>query len=607
MTTRTDLELLRAYEPILAFTKGELFFPTDVEAYVGCCSLWRDLPGGSEEEVVAAGELTLNRLAAAEEEWPGESLHLRFVQQASLREEARHFHHMERTVIARSGRLAAVGVFGRVLDVLMRLSLLIRGAVPGGVAAAAATRYRTHLDSDAATSPYYGRVVREGGYIVCQYWFFYAMNDWRSTFGGVNDHEADWEKVVVYLVENEDATTSPLWIGASSHEYVGDDLRRSFDDPDLERHGDHAIVYSGAGSHSHQMMPGDYLIQVDPSFLRGLVRTWRRIAERMFPGSSSTGRHGIGVPFVDYARGDGTRIGPDCDRTWQPFAIDDDTAWVYGFRGLWGRDTGDWFDGERAPSGPRYERDGTLRNSWVDPLSWVGLHKIPPDAGSAREYLTARVAELDTSIGELDQEIHTHRATLRRQAAARTALRERPESQDRVAEYSHQLNEQERDLATTHRRRALLADERDNHQRALKRGEPVVDTPTAHLHAPHVPYASGHQQHARLLHVWVALSTPLLIIALGALLIYPGPQFLPGQTTLAGAVGVVLLFAAFDAFARRKLRSFLAVVTVVGLVLALLAALIWAFLWNWQISVMVPIAAAVLVLLVVNVRDLLRK
>jgi hypothetical protein len=25
------------------------------------------------------------------------------------------------------------------------------------------------------------------------------MNDWRSTFGGVNDHEADWEQVTVFL------------------------------------------------------------------------------------------------------------------------------------------------------------------------------------------------------------------------------------------------------------------------------------------------------------------------------------------------------------------------------------------------------------------------
>lgn len=42
-----------------------------------------------------------------------------------------------------------------------------------------------------------------------QYWFVYAMNDWRSTFSGVNDHEADWELVMVYLAEQEDAASRP--------------------------------------------------------------------------------------------------------------------------------------------------------------------------------------------------------------------------------------------------------------------------------------------------------------------------------------------------------------------------------------------------------------
>ena len=48
---------------------------------------------------------------------------------------------------------------------------------------------------------YYGHVSRDGGYVVLQYWYFYPMNDWRSTFGGVNDHEADWEQVTIFLAD----------------------------------------------------------------------------------------------------------------------------------------------------------------------------------------------------------------------------------------------------------------------------------------------------------------------------------------------------------------------------------------------------------------------
>ncbi|GAB3213046.1 hypothetical protein ACQEU5_23845 [Marinactinospora thermotolerans] len=600
MGAKSDLELLRAYEPVLMYTKGELFFPTDIEKYLRCCSLWLDLPDGGEQEVVPAGELTAERLAQAEQEWPGHDQHLRFVQESSLRAEARRFRRTARPVIPRSGRLAAVGVLGRVVDVLMKLSLLIRGAVPGGVAAAAATRYRDRLDDGGST--YYGRVVREGGYIALQYWFFYAMNDWRSTYGGVNDHEADWEKVTVYLVETPDGGTRPVWVGASSHEYTGDDLRRRWDDPELHRDGDHPIIYVGAGSHSHQMLPGDYLIQVDPAVLRGVVRAWRRLTQRLFPSSRALARHGIGVPFVDYARGDGVRVGPGGERAWNPVLVDDSTPWLRGFRGLWGRDTRDWFDGERAPSGPRYERDGTVRKSWADPLNWVGLHKVAPDESAARGALLAHLSDLDSRIEQADAEIVRRRDELRRLASAEIVLKRRAHAQARAREYGERIAQAERELAELRREQALAIDERDVHRAALERGESLVRGPQAHLRSPHLPYSSGEQRPTRFLHVWAALSTPLLIIALGLMLL-----LLRGPFAWPIAVGVVLVFAAFDAFARRKLTTFLTGLAVFLVVVGVIAGIVVAFTLNWRITIVVPLAAVVVVLLVVNIRDLIRR
>ncbi|TDQ53418.1 hypothetical protein EV190_104208 [Actinorugispora endophytica] len=582
------------------YTKGELFFPTDVEAYLRCCSLWLDLPGGGESEVVPAGELTLERLAGASAEWPGQYQHLRFVQKASLRAEARRFRRTTRLVIPKSGRLAAVGVFGRVLDVLMKLSLLIRGAVPGGLAAAAATRYRDRLDTGDAT--YYGRVVREGGYTVLQYWFFYAMNDWRSVYGGVNDHEADWEKVTVYLVQTPEGGYRPVWVGASSHEYLGDDLRRRWDDADLSRDGDHPVVFVGAGSHSHQMLPGDYLIQVDPAFLRGALRAWHRFTARLLPSSSPLVRHGIGVPFVDYARGDGVRVGPGGEREWNAVVIDDETPWLRGYRGLWGRDTRDWFDGERAPSGPRYERDGTVRRSWADPLWWVGLHKVSPHPAAARGELLAHLDELDTRIAEADTAILAGRDRLRRMASAEIVLSRHAHTEARAKDYRARIAEAENDLAALYRERTSMVDERDIHRSALESGEPLMRAPQAHLKSPHLPYASGQQRTTRFLHVWAALSTPLLIIALGAILLT-----LRGGLALPAVVGMVVVFAAFDAFARRKLMPFLTALAVVVVVVGVVAAVIVAFLANWRITILVPLGLIVVLLLVVNIRDLLRR
>ncbi|GAB3495075.1 hypothetical protein [Nocardiopsis coralliicola] len=598
MSEESDLELLRRFEPVLTYTRGELFFPTDVGRYVAACSLWIE-EDGQEREVVPAGQLTLDLLAEAEQRWPGRFLHLRFVQESSLRAEARRFRRSTRPVIPKLGRLAAVGVLGRLLDVLVKFSLLIRGAVPGGVAAAAATRYRDRLDDGGAT--YYARVIREGGYIALQYWFFYAMNDWRSIYGGVNDHEADWEKITVYLAEDPDGGVRPLWLGASSHEYRGDDLRRSWDDPQLHLRGEHPVVFPGAGSHSHQMLPGDYLIQVDPSLLRKVMELWQGIAARLLPNSAGHGRHGIGVPFVDYARGDGVSVGPGGDRSWTPVVIGDATPWVRGFRGLWGRDTRDFFDGERAPSGPRYERDGTVRRSWADPLEWVGLQKVAPDDAAARDHLRAHAAELEKRIGEAGADVEERRERLRRLAAARAVLGRTQHTRDRAAEYADRISEGEEELAEVYRQRAADRDELEAHQAALASGDPVRLGPTEHLRAPHMPFTSGAHRHSRFLSVWATLSTPLLIIALGAVIFLQGTYMIPAMA------GVVALFAAVDSAARGKFTSYLTVMAALLIVIGAVVGVIAAFSYNWRIAVLVPIGLVVVVMLYVNVRDLVRK
>ena len=49
---------------------------------------------------------------------------------------------------------------------------------------------------------YYGRVVRHAGWTVCHYLFFYAMNDWRSSFAGANDHEEVTPEASVFVKIN---------------------------------------------------------------------------------------------------------------------------------------------------------------------------------------------------------------------------------------------------------------------------------------------------------------------------------------------------------------------------------------------------------------------
>ena len=106
---------------------------------------------------------------------------------------------------------------------------------PGGTAAAAQIKYEAVRASD-PRYVYHGRVVRRNGWICLHYLYFYFMNDYRSTFYGVNDHEADWEQVFIYLEDAPDGPR-PVWIAAAAHDYTGDELRRRWDDPTLEKVG----------------------------------------------------------------------------------------------------------------------------------------------------------------------------------------------------------------------------------------------------------------------------------------------------------------------------------------------------------------------------------
>ncbi|HQX75190.1 MAG TPA: hypothetical protein PL074_02700, partial [Thermoflexales bacterium] len=277
--TLNDESLLRKFEPVVRYTNGEHFFPCEVNEYVRRASLWLYKNNEEDKPIAAPGELNVQNLSGFQKANPGGALYLRFVDEPLNAIQYQRW--LERSDLPRFqayGRLARVGMLSRIIDSFFTMSLLVRGKVPGGTAAAAQMKYE-EMQKENPCRVYYGRVLRVGGYTVLHYIFFFAMNDWRSTFYGVNDHEADWEQIFIYLAPDANDELQPQWVAYASHDFSGDDLRRRWDDPVLVKVGQtHPVVFAGAGSHASYFMQGEYLRDIQPDALKPVQRGFEEVA-----------------------------------------------------------------------------------------------------------------------------------------------------------------------------------------------------------------------------------------------------------------------------------------------------------------------------------------
>jgi hypothetical protein len=401
------------------------------------------------------------------------------------------------------------------------------------------------------------------------------MNDWRSTFDGANDHEADWEQCFVVLEELPDGTTKPAWFCAAAHDEKGDDLRRRWDDPRLETQDGHPVVYPGAGSHAIYLERGEYIMRLPfpgERNLRGpldlLRRVWRDTLDQPDPGDLS-GRVGraLSVPFVDYARGDGWSVGPGAELTWTPILISDADPWVDGYRGLWGLDTGDRFAGERAPAGPKYTRIGTVRQSWQDPLGFSGLAKVAPPSRSA-DVLARRVAELEADRATVREQADGLAAELPGRSEEVAALRGAAGLETYAESEGVDLRADEARLAGLRARDVELS-------RAIAAGEArlaatrsgVRDDPRGHLRHAAVPEPPSQVRRRAFGEAWAALSVGILIVLLAVVVWL---RILPAVVAVPVLLGGYLAVEAFFD------RSVSVLLLRIAMALAVIAAIILA-------------------------------
>jgi hypothetical protein len=610
-----DRALLRRFEPILSFNRGESFFPMDVEPYIRQCSLWVQFPGVAPRCLLPEGQLTLDTLVDNRAHGFDAVHYLQFIEPLNLAELARYRLEQARQKRKRDprdvfqagqGRLARVGYGSRFVDALFQLTLLARGRVPGDTSAAAAMTYH-RLMGDTPRYHYYGRVVRENDWIVLQYWFFYAYNNWRSAFFGVNDHEADWEQVCVYVYQDDEERIHPAWVAYASHDFSGDDLRRRWDDPALDREGDHPIVYVGAGSHASYFQPGEYLAEIEIPFLAPLAR----LAERIQKARQSALEEYYGeqvrrqvaqsevnifrVPFVDYARGDGHCVGPGQERAWsEPGLLAPTPDWALLYRGLWGLYAHDPLSGEDAPAGPVYNRDGSVRKAWYDPLGWAGLDKVSPPSVALERTYNERAVVLDR-LADDRRAVAAISGDLVRLGVEAEAMRGMPHLKTLFSDQQRRIDgliaERDHIRASLSEGEALL-EALDEHIERLQEGD--LGPLRAHIRRAHHPIPEEQLRLGKLAEFWAAISIALMVIVLLVLFIFkPGSLWIGLATTGA-------LFLLIEASFRRWLGQ---LITAFGVILALVCSTILVIdFWRPILIGLVLVVAAYL--LVDNLREL---
>ena len=610
--------LLRRFEPVVRSTRGDKFYPMDVEPYVRACSLWVYRPGEEAVCVVPEGKLSLDRIAQQPLDEAGAVHFLKFTDPKDVgpgsrgrrlrlfRRRARDLKEAREAFRAGRGRLARVGYISRFVDALYSIALLARGRVPGEAAAAASVSYERIMKTQEHYR-YHGRMVRQDGWVILQYWLFYPFNDWRSGFFGANDHEADWEKIFVYLSESREGEVNPEWVAYAAHNYTGDNLRRRWDDPEVERMGEHPVIYVGAGSHASYYAPGEYLTELNLPLPRPLARVgdavrsfWRtRLGQYVGDGEEDGSTSGyFHIPFVDYARGDGLTVGPGGEKEWDPprLMLEPYPDWVTGYRGLWGLYARDPFEGEDAPAGPMYNRDKSVSRAWYDPVGWAGLDKVPPPDEELeailerRAQIAARCEALRAEIGEKSRE-------LKRLGVELSAIRERSHldapyeaGTRRVAELSAEVDRLRARLATDEAVSGSLKEYADR----LDAGE--REPARSHISRAHRPASDAELRVSRMAEAWAAASVSLVLISFVAIVLFERDHL------ISMLVFSIALFAFVEAGFRGRLVN---LVSSANIGLAVVAALVIIYEFFWQLVV----AAVLIVGLYVlwdNLRELRR-
>ena len=203
---KPDVRLLATYEPVMQFDPLEQFRPTKVESFITDASL---------EQLTGTGTWSVVQKNAAPGDLP----------------------------VPGSGTWR------------LNENACSPAAAVGGLAC-----YTANGNQGSGGPTVYGRVAREDGEIVLQYWFFYYDDVYSYAYPPSDfiwqAHEGDWEHVDIVLSGDE----QPLFVGYSQH--CSGQRRDWAATPRLHLDDTHPIVHVALGSHANYFDPGMHPINL---------------------------------------------------------------------------------------------------------------------------------------------------------------------------------------------------------------------------------------------------------------------------------------------------------------------------------------------------------
>jgi hypothetical protein len=224
-----------------------------------------------------------------------------------------------------------------------------------------------------------------------------------------------------------------------------------------------------------------------------------------------------------------------------------------------------------------YNRDGTPRRAWYDPLGWAGLDKVPP-TDKIRVHLRERQEEVNARRAELAETISQRSRELIGLGAEAQALRGyshlkklHAAHQERIESLSNEVDQLRAQLASDE----ALLEAMKLYDARLQAGE--CSPARAHIHRAHYPASDDELRLSRLAEMWAAISIGLMMVGFVALILFSREHL------ILGLLAMVSLIVFIESGFRGRLSRLIASATI-GL--AVVSALVLLFEFFWLIVVL---------------------